>query len=476
MTEVGARVAFLRALPPKLVLALLLTSGSLVIGCAQIVPADTSPEATGGWKIKFDGSGSSPVIADGVLYVGSADGAVYALDPKTGTTKWRFQTGESLSAATSGPQVITVSPGTNISDQMSAGMNAATNRNTSGIRRVDMTPAVANGTVFIGAGDHSFYAIDAATGQKKWAFVAGPGMASKIYSSPQWPAPMVHRGLVYCVAEDGLHALDMTTGERKWHFPGQGLTKRPAPGLAPDDSTIFLTRRDRVYAVAAESGTMRWEITVDGVETTRPVAAKGWVLVGSSPNNLSKSDLPETLSAIGAADGRVRWRLAAGRKHGPSRLFVAGSNTIYFSTDTTLLAVELDTGRQVWSFSADEIQGDVKADDHHVYVVTNKGSMTRPRNTLHALALTTGQEKWSQRLSIAGSIRMLHDGVVYLEREAIDAATGKTLWSFSGGGREEARLISEGQIFLVSPTVTYFGLSRVDQGYLYALDARTGKP
>src|SRR6185503_18333859 len=51
------------------------------------------------WKIPFEGSGSRPVIVDGVLYVGSADGAVYALNPNTGETKWRFQTGESLPPA-----------------------------------------------------------------------------------------------------------------------------------------------------------------------------------------------------------------------------------------------------------------------------------------------------------------------------------------------------------------------------------------
>jgi len=28
---------------------------------------------------------------------------------------------------------------------------------------------------------------------------------------------------------------------------------------------------------------------------------------------------------------------------------------------------------------------------------------------------------------------------------------------------------------LISPTTTYFGSKRVDQGYLYAIDAKTGK-
>jgi eukaryotic-like serine/threonine-protein kinase len=328
--------------------------------------------------------------------------------------------------------------------------------------------------VFIGAGDHSFYAIDAATGQKKWAYVAGPGMVSRIYSSSPWPAPVVHDGIVYCVVQDGLHALDTTTGKRKWHFYGRDLTKRPVPGLVEGDRAIFLSGRDRVYALAAESGTIRWETTVEGVGTTAPVVAKGLVFVASHPSTLSKSNRRETLYALVATDGRVQWSLGADVTWGPARLIV-GDNTIYFSTDKMLLAVELDTGQQLWSFSADQV-GDINGDDHHLYVLTHKGSIARTRTTLHALALKTGQQKWSQGLGSAWSVGMLHEGVIYAARDAVDAVTGKTLWSFKGTGREEARLISEGRIFLISPTVTYSGVSRVDQGYLQALDAKTGRP
>src|SRR4051812_23854965 len=85
-------ITFLRETYRRLLLCLLLFSSSFSAECA-------------GWKIKFDGSDSDPVIADGVLYVGSADGAVYALDPTNGKTKWRYQTGEGLS---SGPEIITM--------------------------------------------------------------------------------------------------------------------------------------------------------------------------------------------------------------------------------------------------------------------------------------------------------------------------------------------------------------------------------
>ena len=495
-------IAFLRGPHRKLLLCFLLISSSFSAGGANNLPDETLQPATASWKINFDGSGSSPVIADGVLYVGSADGAVYALDPKTGETKWRFQTGEGLSSL---PQVITVPRGTSVADQMIAGTSAAKKQIAAGIRRADMTPAVENGTVFIGSGDHSFYAIDAATGKKKWSYVAGFGMASNNNTSYPVPAPVLKNGAVYFVTEDGLHALDMLTGERKWLFETlqeipvkqMNLGRKRAPeGPVLGDGVIFVTawpyrmsitpQKSFLYAVAPESGTTKWVTTLDGLDIAAPVAAKGLVFVAaedprSAPrpgDPLGSSSNHGTLYAINAIDGQVRWNLGADRKYGTSRLLIAG-NTIYFQTDKSLIAADLETGRPLWNFSADDIQGDPRVDDQHLYVVTHKGTIARPDDTLHALALMTGQEKWSQGLSGGAYLRMVHEGVVYAGREylhAIDAATGKKLWSFKGTGRESARLISGDRIFLISPTVEYFGTSRVDQGYLYAIDAKTGKP
>jgi outer membrane protein assembly factor BamB len=46
------------------------------------------------WKFKTDGMvNSSPAVADGVVYVGSGDGRLYALDARTGKEKWSFNTG-----------------------------------------------------------------------------------------------------------------------------------------------------------------------------------------------------------------------------------------------------------------------------------------------------------------------------------------------------------------------------------------------
>jgi outer membrane protein assembly factor BamB len=42
---------------------------------------------------------SSPVVANGMVYVGTVNGTLYALDAVTGVLKWRYTTGISSSPA-----------------------------------------------------------------------------------------------------------------------------------------------------------------------------------------------------------------------------------------------------------------------------------------------------------------------------------------------------------------------------------------
>ena len=59
--------------------------------------------------------------------------------------------------------------------------------------------------------------------------------------------------------------------------------------------------------------------------------------------------------------------------------------------------------------AAAEISPGLLADGQRLYVVTHKGSDMRPKDTLHALALSTGQEKWSQSLGGYVGIAMIHE-------------------------------------------------------------------
>src|ERR1700748_2215573 len=42
---------------------------------------------------------SSPAVVNGVVYVGSDDGNLYAIDQQTGSQKWKFQTGARITSS-----------------------------------------------------------------------------------------------------------------------------------------------------------------------------------------------------------------------------------------------------------------------------------------------------------------------------------------------------------------------------------------
>src|SRR6266498_3306955 len=91
---------------------------------------------------------SSPAVVNGVVYVGSYDGNLYALNASTGAKVWSFATGDFI----------------------------------------ESSPAVANGVVCVGSGDYSVYALDASTGAELWSFATG----GYVFSSPA-----VANGVVY---------------------------------------------------------------------------------------------------------------------------------------------------------------------------------------------------------------------------------------------------------------------------------------
>lgn len=98
-------------------------------------------------------SGSSPAVVNGVMYVGSSDYYVYALNASTGTLLWRYQTG----------------------------------------LYVFSSPTVVNGVVYIGSEDWYVYALDASAGTLLWRYLTGSAVES---------SPAVVNGVLYVGSND----------------------------------------------------------------------------------------------------------------------------------------------------------------------------------------------------------------------------------------------------------------------------------
>ena len=119
------------ASPAAATAALKFTVGLLNCVPEQILSGDAGPpdppqadvsllwrNPTGGWVVNV------PTVVDGVVYAGSDDNHVYALDAETGELLWRFETDDVIRSS----------------------------------------PTVAGGAVYVGSNDNHVYALDAETG------------------------------------------------------------------------------------------------------------------------------------------------------------------------------------------------------------------------------------------------------------------------------------------------------------------------
>ena len=112
-------------------------------------------------------------MANGVVYVGSDDHNVYALNASTGAKLWSYTTGALVSSS---PAVANGVVYVGSWDRNVYALNASTGAKlwsyTTG-ELVDSSPAVANGVVYVGSYDHNVYALNANTGALLWSYATG---------------------------------------------------------------------------------------------------------------------------------------------------------------------------------------------------------------------------------------------------------------------------------------------------------------
>jgi outer membrane protein assembly factor BamB len=192
------------------------------------------------WKFSTDANvNSTPAVAQGVVYVLSLDGNAYALDEHTGKLLWKFQTGGESRLNRAG--IYGLAPSREVVPDPWDFLLSS--------------PTVAQGVVYFGSGDHHVYALDARTGKQLWSFEA----ADVVHSSPA-----VVDGVVYIGCWDGtFYALHASTGQLAWKFTTgadathfmQGIPGSPA---VAEGTVVFGSRDNNIYALSAQTGKELW--------------------------------------------------------------------------------------------------------------------------------------------------------------------------------------------------------------------------
>lgn len=317
------------------------------------------------WKVTTNNSVlSSPSVVNGIVYFGSQDNSIYAVDAHSGNVLWSYATGNSIHIS---------------------------------------SPAVANGVVYIGSTDSYLYALDATSGTIKWKFAA----MGAIYSSP-----VVLDGVVYIVSVDGdINALSADSGSVKWQY--NTLDATSFSGLAVADGVVYVgTGSGNVYAVNTADGTLRWKtssVTAPGLgfSSTTPAVADDVIYLCAEDSHLyalsAESDTKANIVA-----GQVLWNYPTGDRSQSSP--VVANGIVYFgSLDKNLYAVDVSTRQLKWQFTAMYPIDGVPAIANGVAYFGSGGT------TFYAFDAGTGTQLYSCPLELMNSsCPAVVNGMVYI--------------------------------------------------------------
>ncbi len=295
---------------------------------------------------------SSPVVVNGVAYIGTSNNKLYAFDTVSRQQKWVVVIGTTFA--------------------------------------INSSPAVVHGIVYASSTNHNLYAFDASTGKQKWMAQT----AGEISSSPT-----VASGIVYIGSSDShLYAFDAITGKLKWRTSTVAAIAYSSPAVA--SGIVYIGSSDhRLYAFDALTGQQKWAVQTGDVILSSPTVVNNVVYVGSYDHHLYAFD---------ALAGRLKWKVSIGDKILSSPA-VANGIVYIGSFNGQLYAFDAATGRQRWVASArDIIEASPMVANGLVYI----GSWD---HEIYALDALTGHQKWATQTGgrIYAS-PMVANGVVYI--------------------------------------------------------------
>jgi|GEM_PF-5749035 len=177
---------------------------------------------------------SSPVVFQGVVYIGGTDGYLYGIEISSGELVWSFKTTKNMPLT---------------------------------------PPALENDIICVASGDGYLYAINLLTRQQKWKYKIG-GLKP---FSPSFPAITNHS--VYIIGSDNiLYCLNLQTGELLWTFKDKGMCLY-AP-VVTEKAIYICGSNTSLSALNIETGKTLWTFQNDVKYLSSPVMVGETIYIG----------------------------------------------------------------------------------------------------------------------------------------------------------------------------------------------------
>lgn len=274
---------------------------------AELLTIDREIELRRLWSVNVgNGQGGTyneitPTVDGGLIFAGSENGTVVAIEASTGDVLWRQRLGSTITG----------------------GVGAG------------------EGLVMVGTEDAEVVVLDQTTGEVVWTHA----VSSEVLSQPQTNGDVV----VAQTVDGKLVALDFEDGEQRWiyetNLPALTLRGTSTPVITPSGEVIAGFSNGTLLAVSAEDGVMSWEERVAVPEgqydIDRVIDVDGDLLLDG--NRIFASSYQGNLMAFDVATGRIVWGREASSYHGLEQ----GFGNLYYCDDKSLITAVRDNSEEV---------------------------------------------------------------------------------------------------------------------------------
>jgi len=289
------------------------------------------------WRLETKESiEAEAIVAEGVVYAGTARGTLYALDLVTRAEKWRIK--------------------------LEGGLNAA--------------PCLAAGRLYVVDDGGKLLCLDPANGKEVWHYAT----KSECHSSPVCDGNAAQTPRVLFGSYDqNLHCVDARTGRFLWKHETGGPV-HCAPAIYENHS--FTAGCDsQLRCVDLTSGTLAWSLGMPSYAAATPALRDGCLYVGHFGGQVIAVDLKEKKELWHYPTAAVEFPFYASCAVTPHYVIAGGR-------DKKVHGINRKTGEKAWIF---QTKGDIDAapcvGGGWVFAASKDG-------TLYVLDLKTGAEKW----------------------------------------------------------------------------------
>ncbi len=292
------------------------------------------------WKFKTDGAiTASPVIEAGIVYVGSTDANVYAIDMETGSKVWAEKVGDAIEAAA----------------------------------------CVVDDSVYVGAGDGFLYSLNKADGSLRWKYetdgqiVGGANWTLSPDGSKTW--------ILVGSYDNAVHCVDAESGKPIWKCETDNYVNgTPA---VDEGRTVFGGCDAIIHVVSLADGAK-----IKGIDSSAYIAGSaafldGCVYVGNYDGEFLKADV---------ASGSILWRY--GDKEAPflSTPAIGSDVVVIGGRDNNVHCISRDKGEVVWIFKTlGEVDGSPVICGDKVVIGSGDGR-------LYMIRMSDGTQVWSYEI------------------------------------------------------------------------------